>query len=1046
MFRHTLVNHFLEKSTEKFPGKTALVHGEKRLTYSDIDGMANKLAHALIEHGVRRGDRVAVFMDNCVESVVSIFAALKAGAAFMMINHTTKAEKLQYILNNSRASVMLAQTKNADVIRKTYCPYLKAIIMTGAHAGGMFLSFEDVMHSGRNKPADSGCIDLDLASILYTSGSSGYPKGVMLSHLNMTSAAHSITTYLENNADDVIINMLPLSFDYGLYQVLMGFMIGGTVILEKSFTYTYQTVNSIIKERVTGLPGVPTIFAILLQMKEISTFDLSSIRYITNTAAALPVSHIEKLRKLVPQAKLYSMYGLTECKRVSFLPPEELDRRPTSVGKGMPNEEVFIVNEFGEGVGPGEVGELVVRGTNVMLGYWEMPEETAKCLKPGKYPGERVLYTGDLFRMDEQGYLYFIARKDDIIKSGGEKVSPKEIENILYQLEGVFEVSASGMPDKILGEAIKVEVVLEDGYSLSENDILRYCSQHLESLMIPKLVEIKKSLPKTPNWKTDRGKDKRYADKEGSEAAASKQVAGFMLHDFLSDAAEKKPEKISVIQGQRAVTYKELDHGVSKLAAFFIHKGIQTGDRIAIFSENSPEYIMACFGSQKAGGISVDINPLNSVSETQKILLGCRPKFVIVEEKFYKAALEALQDVASVAAVILIDNHNKGILQSIKMMHASHENIAIYPFDDILRNESREALFPLPDKQSIASIIYTSGTTGEPKGVMLSHDNFVSNAASIVEYLHLSEDDKVMVVLPFCYSYGKSILNTHIMIGGTLVLENSFMYPNVVLNKMIEYEVTGFSGVPSTFAILLNRSAIRNYRFPKLRYITQAGGPMSPVHAQEIAGILPGTDIYIMYGQTEASPRITYLEPKDIFRKPGSIGKPIPGVAIELIKENGEPAEKGETGEIVMTGRNVMAGYWNNHEETEKVIRDGRLFTGDIAKMDDEGYLFIVGRSNDMIKSGAHRISPKEIEEVILALPEVHEVSVIGIEDSTLGEVIRAVVVLKDGCKLDTRKVQLHCQAHLASFKIPKEVVFADELPKTAAGKVRKYLLKGAAQ
>jgi acyl-CoA synthetase (AMP-forming)/AMP-acid ligase II len=323
----------------------------------------------------------------------------------------------------------------------------------------------------------------------------------MLSHLNMVSVAHSITTYLENNENDVIIDMLPLSFDYGLYQILMGFKTGGTVVLEKSFAYPYQIMQTMIKEKVTGLPGVPTIFAILLQMKDIDKYNLSSLRYITNTAASLPVSHTKRLRDLFPKAKLYLMYGLTECKRVSYLPPDELDRRPTSVGRGMLNEEVYIVNEKGERVGPGEVGELVVRGANVMLGYWELPEESAKYLRNGKYPGEKVLYTGDLFKMDEEGYLYFVARKDNIIKCKGEKVSPKEIENVLYSLDGIAEAAVVGVPDEILGQAVKAYVSIQKEAKLSEKDILKHCSQHLEHFMIPKYIEIVQSLPKTETGK-----------------------------------------------------------------------------------------------------------------------------------------------------------------------------------------------------------------------------------------------------------------------------------------------------------------------------------------------------------------------------------------------------------------------------------------------------------------------------------------------------------------------------------------------------------------
>lgn len=502
MFRHTLVNHFLEHSAERFPEKIALIHQDKRLTYKELDIMANRLANTLLNIGIERCDRVVIFMDNSVEAVISLFAILKSGAAFIVINHTTKSEKLNHILNNSRANVILTQDSRSDVLRNINSSYLKTIIMSGSNNGLLSsLSFENIISSGNDKALKTKCIDLDLASIIYTSGSTGQPKGVMLTHLNMVSAAHSITTYLENNENDVIINMLPLSFDYGLYQILMGFKIGGTVILEKSFTYPYQIIQTIIKEKVTGLPGVPTIFTLLLQMKDIFTYDFSSLRYITNTAAALPVSHIKRLRVLFPKAKLYLMYGLTECKRVSYLPPDELDRRPTSVGRGMLNEEVYIVNEKGEQAAPGEVGELVVRGANVMLGYWELPEESAKYLRDGKYPGEKVLYTGDLFKMDEEGYLYFVARKDNIIKCKGEKVSPKEIENVLYSLDGIAEAAVVGVPDEILGQAVKAYVSIQEETKLSERDILRHCSQHLENFMIPKYIEIVQSLPKTETGK-----------------------------------------------------------------------------------------------------------------------------------------------------------------------------------------------------------------------------------------------------------------------------------------------------------------------------------------------------------------------------------------------------------------------------------------------------------------------------------------------------------------------------------------------------------------
>jgi acyl-CoA synthetase (AMP-forming)/AMP-acid ligase II len=347
-------------------------------------------------------------------------------------------------------------------------------------------------------------IDLDLATIIYTSGSTGDPKGVMLTHLNMISAATSITTYLENVTEDIIIDVLPLSFDYGLYQVLMAFKIGGTLVLEQSFAYPYEIIKQMMREKVTGFPGVPTIFAILLQMEDLKKYNLSSLRYITNTAAALPVEHIKRIREAFPQAKLYSMYGLTECKRVSYLPPEELDRRPASVGRGMPNEEVWVVDENGNRVGPGIVGELVVRGSNVMRGYWGDSEITDRVLRPGALPGEKVLYTGDLFKTDSEGFLYFVGRKDDMIKTKGERVSPKEVENALYGLQGVVEAAVIPVSDEILGQAIKAIIVQRNGSFLIEKDVLRHCKNELEEFAIPKYIEFRDSLPKTSSGKIDK--------------------------------------------------------------------------------------------------------------------------------------------------------------------------------------------------------------------------------------------------------------------------------------------------------------------------------------------------------------------------------------------------------------------------------------------------------------------------------------------------------------------------------------------------------------
>ncbi len=503
------VNEFLEISAKNFPEKVALVCQGARLTYKEINSKSNCLANVLISLGLNKQDRVGIYLENSVESVVSIFATLKAGGVFVVINPQVKAKKLRYILKDCQIRVLVTDLKhlqdNLDVLTDSNC--LNTIIAAenipdSISINKKLLFYSEVIAKFDNSKPQNKSVDTDLASLIYTSGSTGRPKGVMLTHLNMVSAASSIIQYLENTSDDIVLDCLPLSFDYGLYQVLMAFKFGGTVVLEQSFIYPYQIIDRIVKEKVTGFPVVPTILAILLQLKNLSKVDFSHLRYITNTAQALPEKYISLLKEYFPWVKIYSMYGLTECKRVSYLAPEQLTKKPTSVGKAMPNTEVWLVDEQDNKITEaGIIGELVVRGPNVMQGYWNLPEETAKRIKYWRDSRERVLYTGDLFKMDEEGDLYFVSRKDDIIKTGGEMVSPKEVENILSGLDAVMEAAVIGVNDEILGKAIKAYIVLREGSKLTEKNVLLHCQKHLENFMVPKYVEFRKDLPKTTTGK-----------------------------------------------------------------------------------------------------------------------------------------------------------------------------------------------------------------------------------------------------------------------------------------------------------------------------------------------------------------------------------------------------------------------------------------------------------------------------------------------------------------------------------------------------------------
>jgi len=503
-----LVNEFLEKTTKRFPEKAALVYKNKRITYSEIEKSANSLANALINNDLQKQDRVAIYLENSVESVISIFGILKASGVFVVINPQVKSKKLKYILNDCQVKILITDTKHLKEISNDLSNYpnLNLIITAdeGKNLNSKTISLTKALKHSTKCP-QSKCKDNDLASIVYTSGSTGNPKGVMLTHLNMVSAAESIIQYLKNTSDDIIINCLPLSFDYGLYQILMTFKSGGTVILEKSFLYPYTIINLIIKEKVTGFPIVPTIAAILLKLKNLQKYDFTSLRYITSTAQALPTKHITDLKKMFPHVDVFSMYGLTECKRVSFLPPDLLLKKPTSVGKAMPNVETYIIDNKGKKITkPGEIGELVIKGSNIMKGYWNLSDETTDRLKIEPGSRKKILLSGDLFKMDDEGFLYFIARKDDIIKTAGELVSPKEIENVLYEIEDVKEAVVIGIADEIMGYAIKAIVVLNPDSRISENDIILHCSKNLENFMVPKIVEIITQLPKTLTGKIDK--------------------------------------------------------------------------------------------------------------------------------------------------------------------------------------------------------------------------------------------------------------------------------------------------------------------------------------------------------------------------------------------------------------------------------------------------------------------------------------------------------------------------------------------------------------
>jgi len=509
------VEALLSESAARAPEHTAIVCSRGgRWSYGQVDAASDRFARVLHDAGVDHGDRVVICLDNSIDAIVALFGALKAGCTFAIVNPHARTEHVCGVLADSGARVLVARSPQIQSLEPSL-PRLLGL-HTIIHAEGeLKASIEGARVYGPR--FDEPGPDTDVAALVYTSGSTGEPKGVMLTHRNMTAAAEAISGYLGNTADDVILNALPLAFTYGLGQITTAFRLGATVVLERSFAYPRAIADTMARERVTGLPLVPTMATLLLR-HDVGGSGLPTLRYITNAAAALSAPTLSRLRETFPAADVYSMYGQTECQRASYLPPEHLDMRPDSVGIAIPGTSVAVVDEHGMPAAAGAAGELVVRGPHVMAGYWNRPDATARALRPSAATGDTELWTGDLFRTDEDGFLYFVERLDDIIKSGGEKVAPRLVEQVIAELSGVAEVSVFGVPDEVLGEVVAAVVTPMDGATLTREQIQRHCAKRLDAHQLPKVVTVRDRLPMTLTGKVSRRALRQTAIAEGWSA------------------------------------------------------------------------------------------------------------------------------------------------------------------------------------------------------------------------------------------------------------------------------------------------------------------------------------------------------------------------------------------------------------------------------------------------------------------------------------------------------------------------------------------------
>jgi long-chain acyl-CoA synthetase len=483
------------------------------------------------------------------------------------------------------------------------------------------------------------------------------------------------------------------------------------------------------------------------------------------------------------------------------------------------------------------------------------------------------------------------------------------------------------------------------------------------------------------------------------------------------------PDRVALVDGDEKVTLSQLWQKVRALAFVLSNAGVKHGDRVAIIGPNTQEWVQVYLAAMASGAVAVPLNPDLRPGDLSALIKHAGANVVFVD--------------ISVGVMDKLAAQLPDVMWLTKQKRFTEHCVALSEIEQEFAPEISGALTDL------GCILYTSGTSGAPKGVMLSHVSILQNALDVADYLQLSGTDVSLALLPFYYSFGNSVLVTHLLSGSRLVFGASLMYPEKLMALVDAEGVTGLAGVPTLFQLLLKRDLLSDIRWRSLRYVAQAGGALSASTAERLSAALPWCRIFVMYGQTEATARICYLSPEYLLEKPGSVGWPLPDTCVQIRDEVGDPLSAGEVGQIWVRGPGLMLGYWRNKQATDKVLVDGWLCTGDMGEMDGRGFLYIRGRRSDMLKVSGQRLHPQEIEAVINELPEVAECAVDGVDDDVVGQVPRVFVVLKPGAELADQALLRYCRSQLVGWKVPRYVEVIGALPKTGSGKIQRNLLSG---
>lgn len=1015
------------------PDALAFVDSRRRCSFARLDERVTRLANVLLQNGVRRGDRVAVVGLNCLELIEVWLATLRLGGVAVPVNFRLVSDEIAYVLADSGAVVVVADRSCASAVtRARGCtPSARTVLTIGD-------GLDELIAAAAGVAPDVTVADEAPAFIMYTSGTTGFPKVAVITHRNLYLHAVSVIATLGLGRDDNCwMAHAPLFHVAGVSGMFPTFLTGGTVVPPSGGFDPEATMGLIVEERVTSCWMTPAQWQLVCAVPDLRSRYPHRLRRVWWGAAPASTTLLRTMFGTFPHAEIIAAFGQTECSPITcLLRGEDALRKIGSVGTPMLGVEVRIVDDEMHDVAPGDVGEIVYLGPLLMKEYWNRPVETAEAFRGGWF------HSGDLVRQDGDGYIYVVDRRKDMIISGGENIYSAEVENVVAAHDKVAEVAVIGVPDPTWGEIpMAVIVPHEPADPPTDAEIETHCRADLAAYKRPRRVVIAEALPRNANGKVLKNELRcRYAALDSYDAGP---VEVPLLEETIGANLEctvlKYPnaEALVDVAGRRRWTYAELNAEIDCVARALMAVGIQPGDRVGIWSPNCPEWTILQYATAKIGAILVSVNPAYRTHELAHVLRDSQTRLLVSATAFktsdYRHMIgEIRAELPELTDVVFLGTDDWGRLRQ----HA----------DAVTGDELRCRMDGLDPADPI-NIQYTSGTTGSPKGAVLSHRNIVNNGYFVTECIGLRTADRLCIPVPFYHCFGMVMGNlgctTH---GATTVIPAPGFDPAATLEAIEKERCTALYGVPTMFIALLGHPDLARRAVSSLRTGIMAGASCPVELMKRCMTDLHLSELSIAYGMTETSPVSCQTRiDDDIEHRTATVGRVHPHVEIKVIDPGtGELVRRGQPGELCTRGYSVMLGYWHDDDKTGDVIDDdGWMHTGDLAVTRDDGYCAIVGRIKDVVIRGGENVYTREIEDFLHTHPDIDDVQVVGVPDAKYGEEICAWIKMRpDRRPLDADAVRGFCAGKLAHYKIPRYVHIVDEFPMTVTGKVRKVEMR----